>query len=71
MYVLLPGITGFAMSYIFLVPMILSFEPPLPFFALSSIAATGLLTFCMASVLRGRLAAKDDEEAMIAEAVEA
>ncbi len=70
MYVILPGITGFTVSYVVVIPQILAFNPTLPVFTLASVTATGLLTFAMAAVLRGRLSGKEEyDEAE--EAVEA
>lgn len=54
MYVLVPGITGFAMAYIFVIPRLIAAFPALASSNVASVAATGILTFVLASVLRGR-----------------
>ncbi|MCR9069268.1 MAG: hypothetical protein NXH79_10535 [Rhodobacteraceae bacterium] len=54
MYVLVPGITGFAMAYIFVIPQLVAVFPALASSNVATVGATGLLTFAMASVLRGR-----------------
>lgn len=54
MYVLVPGITGFALAYIFVIPQMVALFPGAAENGFASVAATGLLTFAMASVLRGR-----------------
>lgn len=51
--VIFPGIAGFMLSRLILIPQVMALSPYLPSPEVLAIAATGFLTFAMAAVLRG------------------
>ena len=53
LHVIFPGATGFAVSYTVVVPQMLTGIVGVPGASLLAIGATGLLTFALASVVRG------------------
>ena len=53
MHVIFPGVAGFMISKALILPQLITWTAYLPGGALMCIVATGLLTFAMASVLRG------------------
>jgi len=51
--VIFPGIAGFFVSKLLLIPQVMALAPYLPRPEYLAVAATGLLTFALAAVLRG------------------